>query len=296
MKNALLIDLGGTNIRHAFFLENTLSNISKKKISDEDFIPYLSELLKEKKEDIDYLVVAAAGPNNKKSIKLTNRKLIIEAAELETRLNLKKCLLLNDWEAVAHALNQLHPKSFLTIKEGSPSNKNTLLIGPGTGLGVTLIIDDQVIPTEYGNVLSPTARMLDNFKLNDSKKFSSLESILSGPGIEMLYEEKFQKKLSSEEIIKLALHGNEDPSYIIDNFLKTFFMIDDLVLAFSIEKVILGGSIMNSLEPMLASALKYLISEANPKYSQLIDKLQAILLLEDEPGIFGCLDLLKNTD
>ena len=210
MKNALLIDLGGTNIRHAFFLENTLSNISKKKISDEDFIPYLSELLKEKKEDIDYLVVAAAGPNNKKSIKLTNRKLIIEAAELETRLNLKKCLLLNDWEAVAHALNQLHPKSFLTIKEGSPSNKNTLLIGPGTGLGVTLIIDDQVIPTEYGNVLSPTARMIDNFKLNDSKKFSSLESILSGPGIEMLYEEKFQKKLSSEEIIKLALHGNED--------------------------------------------------------------------------------------
>ena len=297
MKNALLIDLGGTNIRHAFFLENTLSCISKKKISDKDFIPYLSELLKEKKEDIDYLVVAAAGPNNKKSIKLTNRKLIIEAAELETRLNLKKCLLLNDWEAVAHALNQLHPKSFLTIKEGSPSNKNTLLIGPGTGLGVTLIIDDQVIPTEYGNVLSPTARMLDNFKLNGSKKFSSLESILSGPGIEMLYEEKFQKKLSSEEIIKLALHGNEDAFYIIDNFLKTFFMIvDDLVLAFSIEKIILGGSIMNSLEPMLASAQNYLISEVNPKYSQLIEKLQAILLLEDEPGIFGCLDLLKNTD
>ena len=209
MKNALLIDLGGTNIRHAFFLENTLSYISKKKISDEDFIPYLSELLKEKKEDIDYLVVAAAGPNNKKSIKLTNRKLIIEAAELETRLNLKKCLLLNDWEAVAHALNQLHPKSFLTIKEGSPSNKNTLLIGPGTGLGVTLIIDDQVIPTEYGNVLSPTTRMLDNFKLNDSKKFSSLESILSGPGIEMLYEEKFQKKLSSEAVSYTHLRAHE---------------------------------------------------------------------------------------
>ena len=53
---------------------------------------------------------------------------------------------------------------------------------------------------------------------------------------------------------------------------------------------------MNSLEPMLASAQKYLISEVNPKYSQLIDKLQAILLLEDEPGIFSCLDLLKNTD
>ena len=57
MKNALLIDLGGTNIRHAFFLENTLSYISKKKISDKDFIPYLSKLLKEKKEDIDLSLI-----------------------------------------------------------------------------------------------------------------------------------------------------------------------------------------------------------------------------------------------
>ena len=83
---------------------------------------------------------------------------------------------MNDWEAVAHALNQLHPKSFLTIKEGSPSNKNTLLIGPGTGLGVTLIIDDQIIPTEFGNVLSPTARMLDNFNLKHSKNFFLLKA------------------------------------------------------------------------------------------------------------------------
>ncbi len=296
MKNALLIDLGGTNVRHAFFTKNKLSSIIKEKISDEDFIPYLLKLTKEK-GNIDYLVIAAAGPKEKKSIKLTNRKLIVDATELENKLKLKKCFLLNDWEAVAHSLNQLKPKSLMTIKEGTPSNKNILLIGPGTGLGVTLIINNQVISTEFGNVLSSTAGMLKNFELNSSKKFSSLESILSGPGIELLYEEKFQKKLSSVEIINLALKGSENEFYILDNFLKTLIsIIDDLVLTFSIEKVILGGAILNSLEPMLGSVHKYFSSGMNPKYSHLIEKVQVILLKEDEPGIYGCLELLKNVD
>ena len=66
----------------------------------------------------------------------------------------------------------------------APLNENTLLIGPGTGLGVTLIINGQIIPTEFGNTYSPTKGMLENFDLKDKEKFFSLENILSGPGIE----------------------------------------------------------------------------------------------------------------
>ena len=96
MKSALLIDLGGTNVRSAFFFKNNLSKISKEKITDGEFVPFLSELLDEEKNRIDYLVIAAAGPNNQDSINLTNRNLLIDSSELETKLNLKKCLLLND--------------------------------------------------------------------------------------------------------------------------------------------------------------------------------------------------------
>ena len=49
MKNALLIDLGGTNIRYASFIENTLSEISKEKIADKDFISFLTKLLEKKR-------------------------------------------------------------------------------------------------------------------------------------------------------------------------------------------------------------------------------------------------------
>ena len=296
MKNALLIDLGGTNVRHAFFINNALSKISKEKISDKEFIPFITKLLNGAESKIEYLVVAAAGPNNQGFINLTNRNLLINSSELEAALNLKKCLLLNDWEAVAFSLSEMEKKSFLSIKDNVPSNKNTLLIGPGTGLGVTLIIDDQIIPTEFGNVLSATTRMMESFGIERSEKFLSLENILSGPGIEMLYEEKFGKKLSSEKIITLALERNEDALFIVNNFLKTLItIIDDLVLSFTCKRVILGGAILNSLKSILTSEeiLNYFSSRINPKYSQLIEEVQVDLLLEDEPGIFGCLAFLK---
>ena len=296
MKNALLIDLGGTNVRHAFYINNALSKISKEKISDNEFIPFITKLLNGAESNIEYLVVAAAGPNNQDFINLTNRNLLINSSELEAALNLKKCLLLNDWEAVAFSLSEMEKKSFLSIKDNVPSNKNTLLIGPGTGLGVTLIIDDQIIPTEFGNVLSATKSMMESFGIERSEKFLSLENILSGPGIEMLYEEKFGKKLSSEKIITLALERNEDALFIVNNFLKTLIsIIDDLVLSFTCKRVILGGAILNSLKSILTSEkiLSYFSSRINPKYSQLIEEVQVDLLLEDEPGIYGCLAFLK---
>ena len=296
MKNALLIDLGGTNVRHAFFINNALSKISKEKISDKEFIPFVTKLLNGAESKIEYLVIAAAGPNNQGFINLTNRNLLINSSELEAALNLKKCLLLNDWEAVAFSLSEMEKKSFLSIKGNVPSNKNTLLIGPGTGLGVTIIIDDQIIPTEFGNVLSATKSMMESFGIERSEKFLSLENILSGPGIEMLYEEKFGKKLSSEKIITLALERNEDALFIVNNFLKTLIsIIDDLVLSFTCKRVILGGAILNSLKSILTSEkiLNYFSTRVNPKYSQLIEEVQVDLLLEDEPGIYGCLAFLK---
>ena len=296
MKNALLIDLGGTNIRYASFIQNTLSEISKEKIADKDFTSFLKKLLESEKDKIDCLVIAAAGPNNQTSISLTNRDLLIDASELKTELNLKECLLLNDWEAVAQSLSEINQESFLSIKNGAPLNENTILIGPGTGLGVTLIINGQIIPTEFGNTYSPTKAMLENFDLRDNEEFFSLENILSGPGIERLYEEKFERKLSSENIISSALDGSKDGLFIIDNFLKTLVStINDLVLSFSCEKVILGGSILNALKPILMTKkiLDYFPSEINPKYAELIERTQVVLLTEDEPGILGCLAVFK---
>ena len=172
----------------------------------------------------------------------------------------------------------------------------SLLLNQGTDLDCS---DDNFSNTNGGiELLNETlSDKIEIFpSINDNKKFFSLENILSGPGIEKLYEEKFERKLSSEKIISSALDRNKDELFIIENFLKTLVsMINDLVLSFSCEKVILGGSILNTLKPILMTdkILDYFPSEINPKYAELIERTQVDLLTEDEPGIFGCLALFK---
>jgi len=73
----------------------------------------------------------------------------------------------------------------------------------------------------------------------DKEKFFSLENILSGPGIEKLYEEKFERKLSSEKIISSALDGSKDALFIVENFLKYSIIIagiDDISSISSLKK------------------------------------------------------------
>ncbi len=209
MKDSLLIDLGGTNVRHAFLVNDVLSAPIKKKIEDKDFYSYLSELTSITDKNIVNLVIAAAGPNIQHSINLTNRNLVIDAKELEDKLKIQSCHLLNDWEAVGHSLKELDSNSFQILKNGTPKNGNYLLIGPGTGLGLTLILNNQVIPTELGNTLSSSSNLLKNFNLSENDSFNTIEDVLSGPGLEKLYKEKYKEIKSAEDIVNFALSGEE---------------------------------------------------------------------------------------
>ena len=296
MKDSLLIDLGGTNIRHAFLIDNVLSKPVKKKIEDKDFYSYLSELISNTDKNLVNLVIAAAGPNIQHSINLTNRNLVIDAKELEDKLKIQNCYLLNDWEAVGHSLKELNSNSFQILKNGSPKNENCLLIGPGTVLGLTLILNNQVIPTELGNTLSGSSNLLKNFNLSENDSFNTIEDVLSGPGLEKLYKVKYKETKSAEDIVNFALSGEEKEKFIVEAFLKSLTqIINDLILSFSLEKVILGGSILNSLESFLLKEkfISYFLSEINPKYSFLADRAEVKLIKEREPGIYGCLAFLK---
>ena len=68
------------------------------------------------------------------------------------------------------------------IKKGNPFNSNTFFIGPGTGLGAALKVQDgQVIPTEIGNTTGLTKSLLNNYLIDDSfSKFITLEDVVSG--------------------------------------------------------------------------------------------------------------------
>ena len=137
MNKALLVDVGGTNMRYAIASKDSdsISDINKLPFDSNDFEMQLEQLINE--NHIEILVLSAAGPKINNSISMTNRNFIFNANDIKKKFSLKECFLLNDWEAIAYSYDFVSD-SIEFIKEGSQFNKNTLFFGPGTGLGAAL--------------------------------------------------------------------------------------------------------------------------------------------------------------
>ena len=297
MNNALLMDIGGTNIRYAYIENSNVKKIIKEPFQEDNFEAYLTNLINKKFKKTKIIAIAAAGPKINNKIELTNRNLVIDAQSIRKNFDLEACYLMNDWEAIGFSLKELPSSELVSLKKGDNDLENSLLIGPGTGLGLTMIVNGEIIPTEAGNIINATESALKNFSLHKDKDFIVLEDILSGPGIKKIYEKKFGEKLSSEKIIEQAKLGDEKARFVIEGFLKTLSqIICDICLSFSIGKIFFAGAILNSLEDFLAEI--DLLSNAkeqeiNSKYLPLIGEAGITLIKTEEPAIYGCIGYIK---
>ena len=151
MNNALLVDLGGTNMRYAVAKEfdDDLSEINKIHFNQDNFDSFIEKIINDQK--INILIISVAGPKINNSISMTNRNFSIDADVIKTKFNLDDCILLNDWEAIAYSFRYVS-SSIDFIKEGNKFNNTKLFMGPGTGLGASISIDNKIVmPTEIGN-------------------------------------------------------------------------------------------------------------------------------------------------
>ena len=247
-KNLLLIDIGGTNIRYAYSNIGDSNFVSENKAeldSLNDFDNLMSELLA--KSDVKNIVFSVAGPKVNNSIKMTNRNLEIDADAIKERFNLESCYLLNDWESIGHSIRTFSENDFDNFKEGEPFNDTFLVIGPGTGLGASVISGNNVIATEIGNTNLGLSALKSLLNIN-SDEFNVLEDVISGTGISKMFEIKSGNKVKSEEIFSLSLNGDKNAIEVIDMFTIAFARIlSDLSLAFSSGGgIILAGSLSRS--------------------------------------------------
>jgi glucokinase len=161
---ALVADIGGTNARFA------LTDLSAPEIS-------LSAQLSLPNADFASLrqaashylagigvrprvaAIAVASPVGRDEIRLTNRAWSFSVSALQEELGLDQLSLLNDFGAVAWAVPAL-PVEAITTLHGAhevPQKGPISVMGPGTGLGVALLVGSktagwQVIETEGGHV------------------------------------------------------------------------------------------------------------------------------------------------
>lgn len=252
MNKILLLDLGGTNLRYALSEEGSTEVRDTKKIALDtisNFDDFIEDLVK--KFNIHSMIISAAGPKVNGVISMTNRDLVIDEQALKVKFNLHKCFLLNDWESIGYSLSNIQDVEIELIKKGNPFNSNTFFIGPGTGLGAALKVQDgQVIPTEIGNTTGLTRSLLNNYLIYDSpSKFVTLEDVVSGSAISSIYEYKTGNSITSEEVVKLLKEGDKDAESVIAGFTKSLAeVISDMALTFiSGNGVYIAGGLMRTI-------------------------------------------------
>ena len=209
MDNLLLVDIGGTNMRHAVAnpSNDNISEIEKSSFDPENFDSFLEKLIN--KHDSDVLILSVAGPKINNVISMTNQEYTFDPIKIKDKFSIKECFLLNDWEAIAYSYDFIKD-SVEYIKKGEPFNQNRLFVGPGTGLGAALSINNQtVLPTEIGNTTNASSLLQKNFNLNNEVNLN-LEKIISGTAIASIYNLKTGNTISSEKIFEKFIKNDAD--------------------------------------------------------------------------------------
>lgn len=298
MKKVLLVDIGGTNIRYAYSnnLDFKLTEAKQKPIENTDELDKaLFNLLVSKEADISDLVISAAGPKFNNSIKMTNRDYSIDSENLKSKYGLESVHILNDWEAIAYSFAQISDKDSTIIKKGNQFNNNSLFIGPGTGLGASVLIDDKtVLATELGNTNLSTGALLKNYELINYSNLNNLEDALSGRGLSKIYNHLHNKRISSEEIFELARKGDQTSIDIISAFIKTLAnVLSDLSLTFLPGK---GIYIVGSLARSLVEFIKlkefnemFLFKKSN-SHLEILNAIEISVVTKEHMSLYGNLN------
>jgi glucokinase len=195
----LLGDIGGTTVRLAVLTGDAVGPIDHLAVAQyRSLIDAIEDFLggRDDRNRIGAAVLDVAGPIEGGRCVLVNSQWTVDAAALHAAFGFEPILLINDFEAVAHALPHLGQADVRPVAVGRPSRVESLaVIGPGTGLGMAGVIrrDDRVtiVPTEGGHATLPgTTPREDTVIAYLRGKFHhvSAERALSGPGLENLYE------------------------------------------------------------------------------------------------------------
>lgn len=140
--------------------------------------------------------IAAAGPVEHGVVHMTNGpKWRIDPDAVAQALGLARVVLVNDFAAVAAAAPRLPAEKLVTLNAGEGDDGAIAVVGPGTGLGVAIVIPAaqgwRVLPGEGGHAgLSPVNDREIAVLYQLIRRFGHVkaEYVLSGPGLEILWE------------------------------------------------------------------------------------------------------------
>ena len=296
MSKILLVDVGGTNIRYAVYDSDSpdINDVHKTKFETKVFEEILKKIIDV--NNVDQLVISAAGPKIDNTISMTNKNFVLNSDELRKKFNLKKCYLLNDWEAIAYSYDHVFD-NIKFIKNGKKFNNQILFLGPGTGLGAALLIDNKiVVSTEIGNTGNTTQFLRTNFNFEIPENIT-LEEIISGTGISNLYKFKTGMTLSAEEILNKYSEDDQESIDVINGFIKCLAQtLSDLSLTFLPGNgILLAGSLMRSLYQFIDTKefKENFVGVKKGVHKEILDMISVGIITKERTPLYGNLSFYR---
>lgn len=314
-KAYLLADVGGTNARFVL-LTTQRRGISQKRVltlKSKDFSNFFSLLLEAlsvfKVEPRDTVAcIAVAGPLLKGRARITNLGWEIEERKIKAKFPFKRLILVNDLFAGSASLAKLKKKELKLVKEGKINKGICVAIFCGTGLGVGVLVKEKpltLISTEAGHIFF---QALDSFDLKfldflkEKQKELSYEEVLSGRGLENLYEFFHGERLSAPMITALAKKQDKRAGQAVKTYFKYMARFcSQLALCYlPLGGIYLSGGVINALIDFLfEKEYKSFFMEnfvSSSKLNFLLEELPIYAIGHPFPVLLGCKAIVESLE
>lgn len=246
--------------------------------------------------------LAVAAPIQGEVLTFMNSDWRLDRYGLKGDLGLDKLTLLNDFGAVAHTVSVTPSAEFIAVTGPGdlPADGITSVIGPGTGLGVSLLDRRHeavnVIETEASHIgfspLDPEEEELADF-LTARYGRASLERIVSGPGLIDIYyflggadaPDPNQASLLWDS----AISGEDNVAERALSILVRSFGAGagDIALAHGAMGVAITGGLANRIAHLLKAPAFEARFTAKGRYRERMQQTPVRLLTYAEPGLLG---------
>lgn len=314
-------DIGATktNLSVCSFKSGPKKPLAEATFQSKDFTS-LEELVKtflaRMNVTVDSACFGAAGPVIGGQIKVTNLPWVINAKSLKTELHLKSVHLLNDLEAIAHAVTHLEASDVLTLNIGHPQPEGVVaVIAPGTGLGEAYLTWDgkryRAHASEGGHADFAPRNALEIGLLSfllERIEHVDVERVSSGLGIPNIYDylkhrgeeaeppwlaESLKKAEDPTIVISQAAMETDDPCALCVRTLETFVSIlaaeaGNLALkVLATGGVYLGGGIPPRVLPFLKDPRFLASFRSKDRLSSLLEQIPVHVILNSKVGLLG---------
>lgn len=250
--------------------------------------------------------MAIAGPVDQEVIRFTNNPWIIRPALVKEKLGVDQYTIVNDFEAVAHAVARATDDQFLHLSgpdQALTSEGTISVLGPGTGLGVAHLwrsgTEYRVTATEGGHIdFSPLDSIEDAILARLRKRHTrvSVERVVAGPAISDIYQTLAAmegKPVTDEDDIAIwtrGMNGEESlAAAAVDRFCLSLGSVagDIALVQGGFGGVVIAGGLGYRLRDHLPNSGFAERFRAKGRFAGLMATIPVKLITHPQPGLFG---------